>query len=180
MEQTGSILESVAFRLATIRDAPEIGNILNYYISNTNNSWRYEILSEEYYNKWVNIHQTDRRPIFVAEYEGLIVGYSSLSDFRAGEGYWPCAENSIYIRPGYTGQGIGRQLMRLIIDQGRTAGLKAIIASIDGENKSSIKFHELFGFYICGTLKNIGWKNNTWRTCIFMQLDLHQPDDATE
>jgi L-amino acid N-acyltransferase len=162
----------VTYRRAMVRDAHDIGIILNYYIYNSNNSWRYEILSDEYYYTWMQNHQTEQRPVFVAEIQGMIVGYSSLSDFRAGEGYWPCAENSVYVLPDYIGQGIGRELMRLIIEQGRSAGLKAIIASIDGENERSIRFHESSGFYICGTMKNIGWKNNSWRTCVFMQLDL--------
>jgi L-amino acid N-acyltransferase len=169
-EQTSP--DSVQYRPAEMSDAVAIRNIMKYYIDNSCNSWRYNVPEDEYYNIWLNNHQSSTRPAYVAECNGVIVGYSSLSDFRAGEGYWPVAENSVYVLPEFQGQGIGKRLMQLIIEQGRQAGLKAIIAGIDGGNQPSIRFHEQFGFRICGTLPDIGWKQNSWRTLVLMQLEL--------
>jgi L-amino acid N-acyltransferase len=163
---------AVSYRPAITDDAISIRNILMYYIDNTCASWKYSTPDDEYYHIWMSMHNNPRRPVFVAECGGSVVGFSSLSDFRAGEGYWPVAENSVYVLPEYQGRGIGQELMRLIIEQGRIAGLKAIVAGIDGDNQQSIRFHEQFGFYTCGTLKDIGWKQDRWRTLVLMQLDL--------
>jgi L-amino acid N-acyltransferase len=165
-------VDAVAYRPATLDDAIDIRNILLFYVDNTCASWRYTTPNDEYYHTWMANHQSPQRPVFVAEWHGQIVGFSSLSDFRTGEGYWPVTENSVYVLPEYQGLGIGQELMKLIIEQGRKAGLKAIVAGIDGENLQSIRFHERFGFYTCGTLKDIGWKQDSWRTLVFMQLDL--------
>jgi L-amino acid N-acyltransferase len=163
----------VLYRPAELTDATAIHNIMQYYINNSCNSWRYNTPDNEYYYIWLNNHQSLSRPAFVAECNSVVIGYSSLSDFRAGEGYWPVAENSVYVLPEYQGQGIGHRLMHLIIEQGRQAGLKAIVAGIDGENQPSMRFHEHFGFRVCGTLPDIGWKQDSWRTLVLMQLDLY-------
>jgi L-amino acid N-acyltransferase len=163
---------AVQYRRATLADAGSIRNIMSYYIMNSCNSWKYATPDIEYYYMWLQGHQIPQRPAYVAECNGQVVGYSSLSDFRAGEGYWPVVENSVYVLPEYQGLGIGKHLMQLIIEKGRQAGLKAIVAGIDGENLQSIQFHERFGFRTCGTLKDIGWKQDSWRTLVLMQLDL--------
>jgi L-amino acid N-acyltransferase YncA len=168
-------MPEIVFREATIADREGIKAIYNYYIEYTEASWRYAPVDDLYIANWINKHSGGRRPAYVAEIDKKIVGYSSLSDFRQGEGYWPCAENSIYILPEYTGKGIGQELMRLIIEQGRSSGLKSIIAVIDSDNESSITFHESFGFHRCGMLKDIGWKNNHSLSSVYLQLDLDHP-----
>jgi L-amino acid N-acyltransferase len=167
------VCPGIMFRAATFSDMDGIKEIYNYYIKNSNNSWRYQTLDDDYFKEWLQKHPGGRRPAFVAVNKGKIIGYSSLSDFRSGEGYWPCAEDSIYVMPDYIGQHIGRQLMQMIISQGRISGLKAIIAGIDADNEKSIRFHESFGFKNCGVLKDIGWKNDSWRSVVFLQLDLY-------
>jgi len=112
------------------------------------------------------------RPVFVAEISDLIVGYSCLSDFRPYEGYWPCAENSIYVLPDYLGQKIGQQLMSVLLAAAARTRLKKIIAAIDGNNQASVRFHERFGFKTCGELKDIGFKQDHWLSLILMELDL--------
>jgi len=160
------------FRIATVADATDVREILGFYIKNSAAIWRYEIMDLAFFENMIKNHQIQQRPFWVAEQNNKLIGYSCLSEFRAGEGYWPCAEDSVYVHPEYLHLGVGRQLMQLIIDQGRAAGLKAIVAAIDAENTSSIRFHEKFGFKICGTMDHIGWKNDSWRSLAWMQLDL--------
>lgn len=164
----------VLYRKATIADAASLRTIMEYFISNTTASWRYQPMDLKSYQMWIEAHKTPDRPFWVAEADHEVVGYSCLSDFRNIEGYWPCAENSVYVKPEYHGKGIGRKLMQLILDDGSQAGLRAVIAVIDSENISSIKFHQQFGFYQCGLMKNIGWKRNSWRSVVFLQCDMNQ------
>ncbi len=162
------------YRYATIADAKEIREILGYYIETSTASWRYNVMDMAYFEDWISKHKRPERAFWVAELDGQIVGYSCLSDFRSAEGYWPCAEDSVYVRPEFSGTGIGKQLMKLIIDDAKKAGLQAIIAAIDAENKSSISFHERFGFVECGFIKDIAWKQNSKRSLYLMVLDLSE------
>lgn len=170
----------IMYRRATIADAASVKAIMEYYINNTTASWRYQAMDLKSYQTWIEAHKTPDRPFWVAEADQAVVGYGCLSDFRNGEGYWPCAENSVYVKPEYHGNGIGRKLMQLILDDGCQAGLRAVIAVIDSENTASIKFHQQFGFYQCGLMKNIGWKRNSWRSVIFLQCDMNQESPDPE
>jgi L-amino acid N-acyltransferase len=165
-------IHNVLYRPATLDDLGQIRLIWAYYIENTTASWRYQPLDDDAMVRWIKAHRVDNRSLLVAEIAGQVVGYGCLSDFRSGEGYWPCAENSVYVLPEFQNQGIGSELMSLILQCGKKAGLKAIIAGIDASNIRSVDFHKKFGFYRCGELKNIGFKNNQWLTLIFMQCDL--------
>jgi L-amino acid N-acyltransferase YncA len=78
----------------------------------------------------------------------------------------------VYVMPEYNNQQIGSKLMTTLLDLAATTKLKKIIAAIDGDNESSIRFHERFGFTICGKLKDIGFKNNQWLSLVLMELDL--------
>jgi L-amino acid N-acyltransferase YncA len=170
----------IVYRYATIHDASAVREILKFYIDNSNASWRYNVMDLDIFESWIINHQRPERPFWVAELNHQVIGYSSLSDFRSADGYWPCAENSVYVRLEFCGSGVGSKLMKLIVDQGRKAGLQAIIAAIDAENISSIRFHEKFNFYECGRMKNIAWKNNSWRTLVLMQCDLQPQRDVDQ
>jgi phosphinothricin acetyltransferase len=45
-----------------------------------------------------------------------------------------------------------------------------MIGVIDSENKSSIIFHEQFGFKSVGIIKESGYKFDRWLDSVFMQL----------
>jgi len=117
-------MERAIIRPAKPADYPAIRRILGYYIEHTTASWRYEVPGPSWIEQFDSSHQTPERPVFVAEISDLIVGYSCLSDFRPYEGYWPCAENSIYVLPDYLGQKIGQQLMSVLLAAAARTRLK--------------------------------------------------------
>lgn len=167
-------MDQVIIRAANASDYPAILRILGYYIDHSNASWRYETPGPIWLEQFAAAHQTPERPVFVADLNGLTIGYSCLSDFRSYEGYWPCAENSVYVMPEYANQQIGSKLMDALLEAAAKSRLKKIIAAIDGGNESSVRFHERFGFFVCGKLKDIGFKNNQWLSLVLMELDLDE------
>lgn len=167
-------MDRIIIRQATESDYPDILRILGYYIEHSNASWRYEIPGSAWVDQFAAAHHTPERPVFVADLNGSIIGYSCLSDFRSYEGYWPCAENSVYVLPEYASQQIGSRLMKALLEAAGKSRLKKIIAAIDGDNESSVRFHERFGFSVCGRLKDIGFKNDQWLSLVLMELDLDE------
>ncbi|MEA4888309.1 MAG: N-acetyltransferase family protein [Clostridiaceae bacterium] len=152
---------AICIRKAVIEDNTGIGRIMAWFIANTQSSWRYQALDKKEVERWLGEHLAHPvHQVWVAEIEDRIIGYSCLSDFRSGEGYWPCAEDSIYVLPDYAGQGIGTMLMNCILRQAGVSHLKTVVAAIDSENQNSIRFHQRFGFRRSGYLQNVGWKNN--------------------
>jgi phosphinothricin acetyltransferase len=163
-------LGPVLIRPADLSDSQAIRAISAWYIEQTPFSWRYVPLTPAESERWLARHLA--RPahrVWVAEHHSCVIGYSCLSDFRAPEGYWPCAENTIYVRQDFNGCGIGSVLMRRILEQAQANDLTAVVAAIDSTNVESIRFHRRFAFMRCGYLARVAWKNGQWRDLVLMQ-----------
>ncbi len=68
------------------------------------------------------------------------------------------------------GKGFGKLIMARLIELAKAQGLHTMIGVIDSENKSSILFHEQFGFKTVGIVKETGYKFDRWLDSVFMQL----------
>jgi len=112
-------------------------------------------------------------PWLVAEMQGGIMGYAYAGPFHAREAYRFTLEDSIYVRPEWSGQGIGRRLLESLIEACRHSGYKKIVALIgDSANVGSIRVHERSGFQHSGVLKSVGIKQDRWLDVVLMQLEL--------
>jgi phosphinothricin acetyltransferase len=151
-----------------------------YFVRHSTATWRYQTPGPAWVAAFDQAHFDDgcpnpRRPVWVAtvaEPSAQVIGYCCLSDFRSGEGYWPCSENSVYVLPDWAHAGIGRRLMEIVLAAGRDAGVYVVIAGVAGDNVASIRFHEQFGFKICGHLPKIGYKFDRWLDLTLLQLNL--------
>ena len=92
------------------------------------------------------------------------------SDFRFREAYKYTVEHSVYVSLNEMGKGVGKLLMIKLIELAKAQGLHTMIGVIDSENKSSISFHEQFGFKTVGIIKESGYKFDRWLDSVFMQL----------
>ena len=162
-------------RAARPEDAPAIGDIYNHYILHSDATWRWDAMTREEILSWVQSHGAPERPMLVACEGETVVGFACLSDFRPLIGYCKVAENTVYVRPGCEGRGIGRLLMRRLIDLARAAGLWSIVAVLDGGNTGSRDFHLALGFREAGVLPGIGYKFGRAHDCLFLQLDQRTP-----
>jgi L-amino acid N-acyltransferase YncA len=52
------------------------------------------------------------------------------------------AEITYFIKPGYTGKGIGKKILDSLLAKARETGITSIIASISSLNEGSINFHK--------------------------------------
>lgn len=82
------------------------------------------------------------------------------------------AEITYFIKPDFTGHGLGKTLLYYLIDEGRKKGLTTILASISSLNKGSIKFHLKNGFVECGRFKSIGQKQGKTFDIVYCQMML--------
>jgi phosphinothricin acetyltransferase len=116
-------------------------------------------------------------PYLLAERAGHILGYTYAGPYRPRPAYRATIENSIYIRPGFERQGIGRALMRMLLAECERRNFRQVIAVIgDSANLASIKLHEEAGFRLAGTLQSVGFKFGRWLDSVLMQRDLGAGD----
>jgi L-amino acid N-acyltransferase YncA len=134
-------------RDATLQDLASIVEIYNSTIPGRIVSADTEPVSVEQRLPWFNEHDPARRPILVAEANGEILGWLSLSDFYDGRpAYNGTAEIGIYVREGHRGKGIGRRLLQEAIGRAPDLGIKTLTAGTFAVNESSLELFERFGF----------------------------------
>lgn len=158
-------------REATEADLPEILEIYNEAIRNTVATFDLEEQSLEQRMLWFRKYG-GRHPLIVAEVEGQVAGYCSLSTFREKDAYASTTEISVYISEAHRGKGIASILMTDIIDRAKQLKYHTIIAGITGGNEASVKLHKKFGFEFIGNFKEVGCKFDAWQDVHFYQLML--------
>src|SRR4030043_164077 len=156
-------------RKATPDDLGQITEIYNNAIEKTTATFDTEPKTKEEQEKWFAEHDSGH-PVLIAEQDGLIVAWESLSQWSDRCAYCDTAEISVYVREEYRGKGIGKQLMTAIIQEGKTAGLHTIIARIAGSNKISADLCKSFGFQYIGTMREVGKKFGNLLDVHLMQL----------
>ena len=112
-------------------------------------------------------------PHLVAERQGRVMGYAYAGNWRPRPAYKYSVEDSVYIDHEAVGQGIGRALLPVLIEQCTRLGKKQMVAVIgDSAQTPSIRLHAACGFEMVGTLRNIGFKFDRWLDSVLMQRAL--------
>lgn len=134
-------------RDATLEDLASIVEIYNSTIPSRIVSADTEPVSVEQRLPWFREHDPSRRPILVAEEEGEVVGWISLSDFYDGRpAYHSTAEIGIYVREGHRRRGIGGRMLEETIRRAPDLGIKTLTAGAFAGNEPSLRLFERFGF----------------------------------
>lgn len=146
-------------RTARPEDLEELLAIYNYEVEYGTATFDLNPKTMEEREVWFYQHNIKNHPLIVAEYEGSVAGYASLSSYREKEAYEKTVELSVYIAPFFRRRGIARKLLEVILDRARQdENIHTIISVITGGNEASIKLHDEFGFTYCGTMKAVGEK----------------------
>lgn len=95
---------------------------------------------------------------FVLLAESQVHGYVLLTKHKPRAAYDESAEVSIYLDAACRGKGLGGFALSRIEEYARTQPLHVLIATICGENKSSIRLFEKNGYTKCAHYKEVGKK----------------------
>jgi L-amino acid N-acyltransferase YncA len=144
-------------RPAKIEDLNYIMQIYNEAVQTTVATFDTEPKTLEEQRAWFE-HHGPKHPVFVAEADGVISGWASLSKWSERRAYSDTAEMSLYVKEEFRGRGIGRKLLEAIVNEGERVGLHTVIARIAGENRVSIHLHESLGFEHIGVMREVGRK----------------------
>lgn len=158
-------------RKAQINDLEELLEIYNYEVTYGIATFDIEPKSLEEWRIWFREHSTEHHPLYVAEIDGHIGGYATLSPYREKEAYDSTVELSLYVSPDYRRRGIAKKLMESAIRHAReNARIHTIISVITSDNEVSIRLHRKFGFAYSGTLREVGFKMGNYRDVDNYQL----------
>jgi len=118
-------------------------------------------------------------PYLAAEEKGEVLGYGYCTLYRTRSAYRYTLEDSIYVKNGQQGKGIGKAILRELIRICTAKNFRQIIAVIgDSANAGSIKLHASLGFVRAGLLRSSGYKFGRWVDSVYMQLPLGEGDGS--
>ena len=119
-------------------------------------------------------------PYLVAEREGEVVGYGYATLYRPRPAYRFTVEDSVYVREGMAGFGIGNALLAAVIQQCTESGRRQMVAIIgNSENVASIRLHARLGFRQVGVFESVGFKHGRWLDTLIMQRELGEGASTT-
>lgn len=161
-----------------IRDAldADLAGILQIYndaVQNSTAIWNDRIVDLNNRRAWLAERHEQGYPVLVAiDDEQQVIGYASFGPWRPHDGFRQTVENSVYVRPGQRGSGVGRSLMQELIKRARELGKHVMMAAIESENRASVHMHQQLGFMHVGQMRQVGRKFDRWLDLTFMQLML--------
>ncbi len=120
-----------------------------------------------------------RLPYLVADHDGEVVGYAYATSYRPRPAYRFSIEDSVYVRDGLAGKGIGGALLGELIGRCSQGPWRQMLAVIGNSgNEGSIALHSRMGFTHAGTFKSVGFKLGRWVDTVLMQRPLGSGDET--
>jgi phosphinothricin acetyltransferase len=143
---------------------PEVARIYDDGIATGNATFETEVPGWE---RWNDAHLAAHR--YVALDGGRVVGWVAVSPVSDRCVYGGVVEDSVYVATDARGKGVGRMLLRRLIDSTEAAGIWTIQTGIFPENEASLRLHESVGFEVVGRRKRIGKLHGIWRDVLFVE-----------
>jgi phosphinothricin acetyltransferase len=142
-------------RLARFDDLPAIVAIYNSTVASRQVTADTEPISIESRHAWFAEHTPQRRPLWVIEDAGQVVGWLSYSNFYGRPAYSGTAELSIYLHEQARGKGWGHYFLEQAIAHAPQIGVHTLLGFIFGHNEPSLKLFEKFGFERWATMPRV-------------------------
>lgn len=155
-------------RPALPSDAERLREIYNIEVLGATVTFDLVPRSAEEQGEWMDSH-AGVYPVVVAEDDGLVVGFASLSPYRPRPGYSTTVEDSVYVATSHRGAGVGKLLLSELVERGMSHGFHSIIARIVGDHSASIALHRSCGFQLVGVEREVGRKFGKWLDVAVMQ-----------
>jgi phosphinothricin acetyltransferase len=111
--------------------------------------------------------------VIVAELDGQVIGWGSLSKFRDRAAYAPTVEASVYIDGQFHRRGLGRLILSDLIMRAKQAGYHSLIGGASADQTASVALQESLGFQHVGHLKEVGFKFGKRLDVVYLQLMLN-------
>jgi L-amino acid N-acyltransferase YncA len=167
---------NVVVRPVRHADLGQVGEIFGWYAVNSAATFDETPRTYSFWSSHADELAGFGLPFLVAESGGVIVGYAYAGPWRRKAAYRLTVEDSVFVAPGRTGEGIGRVLLAELLTACAEAGLRQVIAVIaDTGDAASVGLHRACGFTEAGRLTGVGFKQGRWVDTLLMQRTIANP-----
>ena len=157
-------------RAAKAEDVPALNAIYGHYVTDCTCTW--EEQDKELFTREGLARRASIYPVLVAEVDGRVRGWASLSPYNTRTGWRYVAENSVFIDHRCHGQGLGKALLGALLARAKASPIRKVIARISGDQPGSLGLHRSLGYQEAGRLREAGFKSGKWLDCVYMERDL--------
>jgi L-amino acid N-acyltransferase YncA len=154
----------LAIRPMTAEDWPAVRRIYAEGIATGNATFATELPD---WQNWDSSHRPDCR--LIASDGNEILGWAALSPVSARQVYAGVAEVSVYIAASARGTGVGKALLRALIEESEHHGIWTLQAGVFPENTASVALHKSLGFREVGVRQRLGKMGNQWRDVLLLE-----------
>jgi phosphinothricin acetyltransferase len=141
--------------------------------------WNHEVLCSEAttdteprdaaaQREWLARHP-EAYPAIVVVVGEEVVAYGSLSPYRPKPAFARTVEDSVYVKRGRRGAGLGSLVVAELIRRAEALGHHSILARITATNVASLRLHERHGFHPVGVEHQSAFKLGHWHDVTIMQ-----------
>ena len=149
-------MPEIEIRFAQRADLPSIVDIYNQAIRSHYATGDLSEFTVEQREDWFEKFDEKFHPLYLAEMDGKVVGYCSISPYRPGrEAMATVAEISYYIDFSFHGRGVGSKLLGYAIADCKRINKESLLAILMDINPKSIGILEKFGFEKWGHFPDI-------------------------
>jgi L-amino acid N-acyltransferase YncA len=147
----------IEFADLTEDDLGLVREIYNYYIENSTATYYTEKISVEELKEFIPV-QHKKYKSYMIMLDNEPCGFCYISQYKKRQAYDRTAELSLYLKPEFTGRGIGKTALDFLEKVARDKGISVLIGIISGDNENSIKLFAKNGYEKCAHYKQIGEK----------------------
>ncbi|MFV2029468.1 GNAT family N-acetyltransferase [Neisseria sp. S1] len=140
---------------ATQDDLPAIVDIYNSTIESRQSTADLQPVSIASRQEWFDAHHGNRPLYVLKNLSGEVLAWGSYSDYHPRRAYHISAEISLYVRHDTRGVGVGKILLRHMLERAPSLGIRNALAVIYGHNHPSLRLFHTFGFEEWGRLPGV-------------------------
>jgi len=156
---------NTSIRSLTAADWPSVAAIYQKGIETGEATFETAVSSWETWNAG---HLPDCR-LIAADEDGTVLGWAALTPVSGRCVYAGVAEVSVYVAAAARGQGVGKLLLRALVEASEADGIWTLQAAMFPENKGSVALHKSLGFRRVGVRKKLGQLHGVWRDVLLME-----------
>ncbi len=136
-------------------DLPAIVAIYNSTIESRQSTADLQPVTVAERQAWFDAHGGKRPLLVLRDVRNEIVAWGSFSDYYPRQAYHISAEISVYVRQDVRATGVGKVLLRYMLERAPLLGIRNVLAVIFDHNHASIRLFRSFGFEEWGRLPQV-------------------------